>query len=97
MNGNTAAVNGQSKVGKDSTKVADSNFEHPYPKLQKTASWLVKNKLSPEFDNPNDETELGKMMGDDGEKLLNLVDDIRKIDTLRNVELKMPEVLFDPQ
>jgi hypothetical protein len=33
-------------------------------------------------------------MGDDGEKLLNLVDDIRRIDKLRDIELDIPQVLF---
>jgi hypothetical protein len=50
--------------------------------------------LSPEFNNIKDEAELGKLMGDDGEKLLALVDDIRKIDSLRNEELHIPQVLL---
>jgi hypothetical protein len=35
-------------------------------------------------------------MGDDGEKLLALVDDIRKIESLRNEELHIPQVFFVP-
>jgi len=47
-------------------------------------------------DELKDEAELGKMMGDDGEKLLALVDDIRKIDSLRNEELHIPQVVLTP-
>ena len=94
MNGHTGPIVDQSKGGKNSKEVSNSNPEPPHPKLQKTASWLIKNKLSPEFDNVKDEAELGKLMGDDGEKLLNLVDDIRRIDKLRDIELDIPQVIL---
>ncbi|TVY62905.1 Dynamin-1-like protein, partial [Lachnellula suecica] len=58
---------------------------------QKTNISLNRNK--PVVSDANDEAELGKMMGDDGEKLLALVDDIRKIDSLRNEELHIPQIV----
>ena len=94
MDGHTGTIVNQSKDRKDPTEDSNSNPEPPYPKLQKTASWLIKNKLSPEFENVKDEAELGKLMGDDGEKLLNLVDDIRRIDKLRDIELDIPQVIL---
>ncbi|KAH8786955.1 P-loop containing nucleoside triphosphate hydrolase protein [Hyaloscypha finlandica] len=64
------------------------------PNLQKTNSWVTRNKLlSPEFNDNKDEAELGNLMGDDGEKLLAVVDDIRKIDSLRNEELHIPQIV----
>jgi hypothetical protein len=94
MNGITGTIVNQSNDRKDSTEDSNSNPKPLHPKLQKTTSWLIKNKLSSEFDNVKDEAELGKLMGDDGEKLLNLVDDIRRIDKLRDIELDIPQVLF---
>jgi hypothetical protein len=94
MNGDTVSTNRQQKDQNDSTKKLDATSEPPYPKIQKTNSWLIKNKLSPEFDNVKDEAELGNLMGIDGEKLLNLVDDIRKIDKLRDIELDIPQVIL---
>src|ERR1700712_1800821 len=73
----------------------DSELDFKAPNLQKTNSWVIRSKsLSPEFSDIKDEAELGKMMGSDGEKLLALVDDIRKIDSLRDEELHIPQVLL---
>lgn len=95
MNGDSNATSSQQKDLKNSKKDPDSNFIAP--NLQKTDSWLIRSKLlSPEFNNIKDEAVLGKMMGDDGEKLLALVDDIRKIDSLRNEELHIPQVFVAP-
>ncbi|KAH6680847.1 P-loop containing nucleoside triphosphate hydrolase protein [Halenospora varia] len=92
MNGDSNATSSQQKDLKNSKKDPDSNFIAP--NLQKTDSWLIRSKLlSPEFNNIKDEAVLGKMMGDDGEKLLALVDDIRKIDSLRNEELHIPQIV----
>lgn len=87
------ATSGQPKDLVNSKRDLDSNF---VPKnLQKTNSWVIRSKLlSSEFNNVKDEAELGKLMGDDGEKLLALVDDIRKIDSLRDEKLNIPQV-FD--
>lgn len=86
--------NGQSSSGPDQfNHHSDSNrTESPPPKLQKTASWMAKDKLSKEFRSINDEDELGKLMGDAGEQLLAFVDDIRKIESLRDIELGIPQV-----
>jgi hypothetical protein len=78
-------------------KSVNSDPDPPLQKLAKTMSWLMRNKLSQEFDNAKDEAELGNMMGDDGEKLLNLVDDIRKIDKLRPFQLDIPQVRLHSQ
>jgi hypothetical protein len=86
MNDDTDATSSKS------SKKDPDNFTAP--NLQKTNSWFTRNKsLSPEFNNVTDEAELGKLVGDDGEKLLALIDDIRKIDSLRNEELDIPQVL----
>jgi hypothetical protein len=77
------------KIGK---QTVDSSAESPIQKLQKTHSWLLRDKLSREFKNIKDQDELGKLMGDAGEKLLALVDDIRKIESLRTIELDIPQV-----
>ena len=56
---------------------------------------MVKDKLSKEFKTSEDQDELGNLIGDAGEKLLALVDDIRKIDKLRVDEqptLDLPQV-----
>jgi hypothetical protein len=91
MNDNPDATSSQLKDLIDSQKHPEADFIAP--NLQKTNSWLIRNKaLSPEFNNVEDEAELGNMMGNDGEKLLELVDDIRKIDSLRNEELHIPQV-----
>jgi hypothetical protein len=91
MNGHSDITNGKPKGFKGSKEDPDSDFIAP--KFQKTNSWVIRNKLlSPEFSNVKDEAELGKMMGDDGEKLLTIVDDIRKIESLRNEELHIPQV-----
>lgn len=93
MNGNSDTMNGQRDDLLDATKDPNSNFMAPI--LPKTSSWLVRSKLvSPEFSNTEDEAELGKMIGDDGERLLALVDDIREIDSLRNEELHIPQVFL---
>ena len=93
MNNDSKAASNQPTGSMASTKDSDSNFIAPA--LQKTNSWVTRSKLlSPEFNNIKDEAELGKLMGDDGEKLLALVDDIRKIDSLRNEELHIPQVLL---
>jgi hypothetical protein len=95
MNDNSDATSSQPKDLTKSKKDPDSDFIAP--NLQKTNSWLIRSKgLSPEFSNIKDEVELGKMMGDDGEKLLALVDDIRKIDSLRDAELHIPQVFLAP-
>jgi hypothetical protein len=39
-----------------------------------------------------DENELGSLMNVDAKELLSLVDDIRKIETLRDTNLKLPQV-----
>jgi hypothetical protein len=91
MNTDSDAASSHPEDSRDSKKDADSNFIAP--NLQKTHSWVTRSKLlSPEFNNVKDEAELGKLMGDDGEKLLALVDDIRKIDSLRNEKLHIPQV-----
>jgi hypothetical protein len=77
---------------KDLKGSLDSNPESPVQRIQRTESWTIRDKLSREF-KINDENELGKLMGDDGEKLLALVDDIRKIESLRNIKLDIPQVL----
>ncbi|KAH8662949.1 P-loop containing nucleoside triphosphate hydrolase protein [Tricladium varicosporioides] len=70
------------------------DFNFIAPNLQRTDSLGTRSKiLSREFNNIKDEAELGKIMGDDGEKLLALVDDIRKIDSLRNEELHIPQIV----
>jgi len=85
------STNNQLKDLINSQKHPEANFTAP--NLPKTTSWLIRNKaLSPEFNNVEDEAELGNMMGNDGEKLLELVDDIRQIDSLRNEELHIPQV-----
>ncbi|KAN0098347.1 P-loop containing nucleoside triphosphate hydrolase protein [Hyaloscypha variabilis] len=92
MNDDSKAASNQPTGSMASTKDSDLNFIAPA--LQKTNSWVTRSKLlSPEFNNIKDEAELGKLMGDDGEKLLALVDDIRKIDSLRNEELHIPEIV----
>lgn len=91
MNGHSEVTNGKPNGLK--TFKEDSGPEFIAPGIQKTNSWVTRNKLlSPAFSNVKDEAELGKMMGDDGERLLDLVDDIRKIDSLRNEELHIPQV-----
>jgi hypothetical protein len=93
MNANLDATSSQPKDLIIAQKHPEADFTAP--NLQKTNSWLIRNKaLSPEFNNVEDEAELGNMMGNDGEKLLELVDDIRKIDSLRNEELHIPQVLL---
>jgi GTPase SAR1 family protein len=95
MSGDSDATSSQPKDLRNSKKDPDSNFIAP--NLQKTNSWVTRSKfLSPEFNNIEDEAELGKLMGDDGETLLTLVDDIRKIDSLRNEELHIPQVFLAP-
>jgi len=95
MSGDSDATSSQPKDLRNSKKDPDLNFIAP--NLQKTNSWVTRSKfLSPEFNNIEDEAELGKLMGDDGEKLLTLVDDIRKIDSLRSEELHIPQVLLTP-
>jgi hypothetical protein len=93
MSLNSYATSSQPKSLKDSSNGGDPNFIAP--NLRKTNSFASK-LLSPEFNNTKDEAELGKMMGDNGEKLLALVDEIRKIDSLRNEELHIPQVLLGP-
>jgi GTPase SAR1 family protein len=91
MSGHSDATSSQPKDPRNSKEDPDWNFTAP--NLQKTNSWVTRNKfLSPEFNDIKDEAELGNLMGDDGEKLLALVDDIRKIDSLRNEELHIPQV-----
>jgi hypothetical protein len=91
MNGDSDDTRSQLKDLSNSQKDSGSSFVAPG--IQKTNSWFTRSKLlSPEFSNIKDEAELGKMMGDDGEKLLALVDDIRQIDSLRNEELYIPQV-----
>ena len=87
--------NGQSSSGTDQLNHhSDSKRpESPPPKLQKTASWMARYKLSKEFRSINDEDELGKLMGDAGEQLLAFVDDIHKIESLRKIELGIPQVI----
>jgi hypothetical protein len=93
MNANSDSTSSQPKDLINSQKHPEASFTAP--SLQKTNSWLIRNKaLSPEFNNVEDEAELGNIMGNDGEKLLELVDDIRKIETLRNEELHIPQVLY---
>ena len=93
MNANSDTASGQLKDLINAQKHPEEDFTAP--NLEKTNSWLIRNKaLSPEFNNVEDEAELGNMMGNDGEKLLELVDDIRKIDSLRNEELHIPQVLL---
>jgi GTPase SAR1 family protein len=95
MNGDSDATSSQPKDPRRSKEDPDSNFTAP--NLQKTNSWVTRNKfLSPEFNDITDEAELGNLMGDDGEKLLAVVDDIRKIDSLRNEELHIPQVFVAP-
>ena len=65
----------------------------PFRKPHRADSWMVKDKLSKEFRAVDDQDELGNLIGDAGEKLLALVDDIRKIDKLNNKELHIPQVL----
>ena len=68
----------------------------PFQKPKRTESWMVKDKLSKEFKTGEDQDELGNLIGDAGEKLLALVDDIRKIDKLRIDEqpaLDLPQVI----
>jgi hypothetical protein len=78
--------------GKLHNGVIDSAPDSPVTKLQKSQSWSIGQKLSREFKNASDQNELG-LMSDKGEKLLALVDDIRKIDSLRSIgELDIPEV-----
>jgi PBP1b-binding outer membrane lipoprotein LpoB len=92
MNSYSDATSSQPKDLTDSKQVPDSNLVSP--NLPKTKSWAINSKIpSPDFSDIKDEAELGKMMGDDGEKLLALVDDIRKIDSLRNEELHVPQVI----
>jgi len=89
-------MSGDSDASSSKNLKKDPSSNFTAPNLQKTSSWATRSKLlSPEFSNVKDEAELGKLMGDDGEKLLALVDDIRKIDSLRNEELDIPEVCFD--
>lgn len=93
MSGNSNSFNPKPVDLKNSKQ--DSGTEFTAPNLQKTTSWATRSKfLSPEFNNIEDEAELGKLMGDDGEKLLALVDDIRKIDSLRNEKLHIPQVFL---
>jgi hypothetical protein len=93
MNASSDATSSELKDLISSQKHPEAGFTAPT--LQKTNSWLIRNKaLSPEFNNVEDEAELGNIMGNDGEKLLELVDDIRKIETLRNEELHIPQVLY---
>jgi len=95
MSGDSDATSNQLEDSRNSKGDLDSDFIAP--NLSKTKSWGTKSKLlSPEFSNIKDEAELGKMMGDDGEKLLTLIDDIRKIDSLRNEELHIPQVFLVP-
>ena len=95
MNGNSHAASSQLKDFRNPKNDPDSTFVAP--NLHKTNSWAIRSKLlSPEFNNIEDEAELGKLMGDEGEKLLTLVDDIRKIDSLRNEELYIPQVALVP-
>lgn len=95
MNGDSDTKDGKRKESWNSEKDPESNFVAPI--LQKTDSWVTRSKLlSPEFNNIEDEAELGKLMGDEGEKLLTLIDDIRKIDSLRKEELQIPQVFLAP-
>ncbi|KAF4637351.1 hypothetical protein G7Y89_g707 [Cudoniella acicularis] len=73
--------------------VDKSNSE--LPSFQETEWWsiLFPVGFEAEIFISKDEAELGKMMGDDGEKLLALVDNIRKIDSLRNEELHIPQIV----
>jgi hypothetical protein len=77
---------------KDAKHESDWNHDIPIKKLPRTNSERLRETLSREFKNPNDQEELGKIMGGDGEKLLALVDDIRKIESLRSIELDIPQV-----
>lgn len=99
LQASTTDQNGRSSPGadqpndqKDPKQPVDRSPEISIRKLQKTTSWLARDKLSREFQSINDEGELGKLMGDSGEKLLAFVDDIRKIESLRNIELDIPQV-----
>ena len=94
MNGSSSLKN-HATNGVELPTAGSGPKEPPYPKLQKSQSWNI-NKLTPEFTNMEDEAVLGKMMGDEGEKLLALVDDIRQIDNLRGIELNMPQVRSKP-
>ena len=90
----TTYQNGQSGSGTDhlNDDKDPKQPESPVRKLQKTASWLARSQLTREFQSINDEDELGKLMGDAGEKLLAFVDDIRKIESFRSIELDIPQV-----
>ena len=93
----TTNQNGQASSGADQLNGQNDPKQPvdegpPIRKLLKTASWLARDKLSREFQSINDEDELGKLMGDAGEKLLAFVDDIRKIESLRSIELDIPQV-----
>jgi len=92
------ATRTQPKDLRSTPKNTDSNSITPdLPKANKMENGKVKNKdILPSFNNAKDEAELEQMMGDGGEKLLALVDDIRKIDSLRNEELHIPQVYLVP-
>ena len=95
MGTNSNARSSKSESLKSPKKDVDSTFITP--SVSETNSRNSKAKsLSPEFNNINDEAELGKMMGDNGEKLLTLIDDILKIDSIRKEELNIPQVLLVP-
>jgi hypothetical protein len=62
MSGDSDATSSQPKDLRNSKKDPDLNFIAP--NLQKTNSWVTRSKfLSPEFNNIEDEAELGKLMG----------------------------------
>lgn len=68
------------------------NREIPFKKLQRTDSERVRDTLPPEFKTADDQEALGNFMGGEGEELLTIVDEIRKIEALRNIELDIPQV-----
>lgn len=96
QNGESGARTDQSNGQKDPKQHVDLTPESPIPKSQKNASPLARDNLSPEFQGNSDEDELGKLMGDAGEKLLAFVDNIRKIESLRSIELDIPQVTGPP-
>lgn len=77
---------------KDPQEIIDSRIENPFESLQKSTAAVGDEKTSRAFGNVNDEDEIGKLMGIDGEKLLAVVDDIRSIDALRQIDLPLPQV-----
>jgi hypothetical protein len=77
---------------KDPQEIFDFKPDGPLSRHQTFSSVAGDEKRSRDFGNAKDGDELGKLMGADGEKLLAVVDEIRKIDALQQIPIDIPQV-----